>query len=534
MNDTGLVAAAHLYNALQQNGYLGKGGHKLVWDDMEYLLDLHRKEDTFMGSRPKTIEECTRRLALVQGVSAQTFARPRQGQEARITTSRAGAKFLKPSTPVAGVLGKRYMFEWLAGQEWHLKELDDILQIRFEQIRMVTAIFEQYMDVKMAELDLSSDEGKNKFLSIFGRKPGAEEEWTNPANIKLNKLLAEGAAKLAGRDSAWAQVVDDIVHDRDPAPAGHQGTKDASTSAEASQVAKVEDVDEPYDFDALADKISAAWPKPEQDDKEDEEDESDDNYSTTPASVPTYIPIPWSALAHTEEMDRWNHTKTIPMKTFISLLKESLNLEYLHIQFDYFAFFRSTFSLLLDIQNELLPGFERSLSEAANPKAKELAARNEGAAGCIPTLALLVACDPTEAPNLFAIRPWLGVQTGPLEQAAKIMRRFINEHGDDYCHTEFEREARRAEKVTSEAPKLKYLDEGDDAEDPNEQYGLKEGKLGYTSSVGLIEGLSPRDMVEVFDAMKAEGPMGVTTQEMVDRFEKLKAQAEEEKKEQER
>lgn len=127
-----------------------------------------------------------------------------------------------------------------------------------------------------------------------------------------------------------------------------------------------------------------------------------------------------------------------------------------------------------------------------------------------------------------------GVQTRPLEKAAKIMRRFITEHGDDYCHTELEQEARRAEKVTSEAPKLGYLDEDDEAEDPNEQYGLKEGKLGYTSSVGLIEGLSAREMVEVFAAMKAEGPTGVTRQEVVDRFERLKLQAEEEKKKQER
>jgi len=534
VNDTGLVTAAHLYNALQQNGYLEKGGNKLVWHDMEYLLELHRKEDTFMGTRPKTIEECTRRLALVQGVSTQTFARPRQGREACIAASRNGSKFLKPSTVVAEVLGNRYMFEWPNGREWHLKELDDILQIRFENIRTVNAVFEQYMDAKMTELDLSSDENKNKFLSVFGRKPGAEEEWTDPVNIRLNRLLAEAAAKLAGRDSAWAQAVDNIVHGRNITPPGHQSTKDISTSAGASQVSKAEEADEPYDFNGLADKIAAAWPKPEKGEQEDEDRDDDDDQDTLPASLPSHIPVPWSALAHTEEMERWNHTKTLPMTTFISLLRDSLTIENLHIQFDYFAFFRSTFSLLLDIQAELLPGFEQSLSEVTDPKMKELANENEGAAACLPHLALLAACDPTKAPNLFVIRPWLGVQTTPPKRAAKIMRRFIYEHGDDYCHTETQREIRRAEKVTSEAPKLRYIDEDDETEDPNEQYGFKEGKLGYTSSVGLIEGLSAREMVEVFDAMKAEGPTGVTTQEMIDRFERMKAQAEEESKEQER
>lgn len=107
VNDTGLVTAAHLYNALQQNGYLGMGEDKLIWDDMEYLLDLHRAEDTFMGTRPKSIEDCTKRLALVQGVAPQTFARRRRGNNHRVLRSRAGSKFLSPSTAVAMVFGQK-------------------------------------------------------------------------------------------------------------------------------------------------------------------------------------------------------------------------------------------------------------------------------------------------------------------------------------------------------------------------------------------------------------------------------------------
>ena len=45
------------------------------------------------------------------------------------------------------------------------------------------------------------------------------------------------------------------------------------------------------------------------------------------------------------------------------------------------------------------------------------------------------------------------------------------------------------------------------------------------SSVGLVEGLSAREMVEVFDAMRAEGPLGGTTQEMLERMKLLRGEA---------
>lgn len=74
LNDTGIVTAAHVYNALQQNGYLGTK-KPVVWEDMEYLFDLHKAEDTFMSARPKSIEDRTKRLAMVQGVAPSTFVR---------------------------------------------------------------------------------------------------------------------------------------------------------------------------------------------------------------------------------------------------------------------------------------------------------------------------------------------------------------------------------------------------------------------------------------------------------------------------
>ena len=88
LNDTAIVAAAHFYNALQENEYLTEDGVVAKWSDMEYLLELHCAEDTFLGTkRPKTIEDCTKRLALVQGVAPINFARRRRGNNHRLLRS---------------------------------------------------------------------------------------------------------------------------------------------------------------------------------------------------------------------------------------------------------------------------------------------------------------------------------------------------------------------------------------------------------------------------------------------------------------
>ena len=108
INDTMSMSAVHLYNALQQNSYLPED---CLWADAEYLLEIHSEHNTFLGSRPESMEECTKRLAVAQGVSPQTFASGRRqgpGQH-RIVYGKSGGKFLEPSTPVAGVFHERFL-----------------------------------------------------------------------------------------------------------------------------------------------------------------------------------------------------------------------------------------------------------------------------------------------------------------------------------------------------------------------------------------------------------------------------------------
>ncbi|KPI43928.1 uncharacterized protein AB675_6186 [Cyphellophora attinorum] len=107
VNQTQVMVVAHLYNALKQNDYLPKD---CVWQDVEYLLKIHERANTFLGERPKTIEECTKRLALAQGVSPQTFAAGRrEGARARPVFSKSGGKILQRSTPIAEVFVERFL-----------------------------------------------------------------------------------------------------------------------------------------------------------------------------------------------------------------------------------------------------------------------------------------------------------------------------------------------------------------------------------------------------------------------------------------
>ena len=106
INETLIMSAAHLYNALQQGNYLPE---TCLWEDMHTLLEIHPPQDVFIGDYPTTIEDCTRRLALYQGVSPQTFARNRRSGGHRVIYSKNGGRFLKQSSPIASVFRDRFL-----------------------------------------------------------------------------------------------------------------------------------------------------------------------------------------------------------------------------------------------------------------------------------------------------------------------------------------------------------------------------------------------------------------------------------------
>lgn len=476
VNDTGIVTAAHMYNALQQNGYLTKNGEKIVWDDMEYLLDLHKAEDTFMGQRPRSIEDCTKRLALVQGVAPTTFARRRRGNNNRVLRSRAGSRFLSASTPVAQILGQKYLTR--GESDWHLDQLDVIVGRKFDNDLKKIKEYDEEMNAEVDAIDVTTEQGKLEILDLFAPQSDriyALLEEKDLSIIAFKKYFAELELErhAAPFHARWSKVLRKVLNDM------------PNTTIDGTPVEK-----EQY-HEAKAGKRPAAV------------DESQ---------------IQSAEEVLLEVRDRWKKTKTLPIDLFVDIISDSLQIEYLDIQFDYFAFFRSAFSLMLELQKELSPLIEpRLLDQSQDKRVHELFALNEGAVCIVPQFSLLVACDPLDAPNIITLRPWLEVDLRPLQIAAKIMRSWIKENGDIYCTTEEERENKRTEDVLKEGPKVKYIDEDDSVLEK----APAERKIGWSSSIGLIESLNAREMREVFDAMKDDGPMGSTVAETMLRMGKL-------------
>lgn len=505
INDTGLVTAAHLYNALQQNGYLGK--KNLVWEDMEYLLDLHKAEDTFMGERPRSVEECTRRLALVQGVAPSTFARRRRGNNYRVLRSRAGSRFLSPSTPVAQILGQKYLAS--TESDWHLDQLDTIVGRKFEKDIKSMKEYGEKMDAKVDGVDVSTYEGKMKILDIFA--PNSDilskvAEHTGTSVMSLRTFFAQRALEANGLfpDAKWAvavqRVLDEIEDDEaeeEGAQAQYGDVQEKTTKAKGSDAKSSSnketraEVRAPKASDALLGLEGESMLSP--------------------------------AEAMSEIIERWQKSKTLPIDIFIDIVRDSLEFESLDIQFDYFAFFRSAFSLMLELHKELSPYLRPRLVDE-DSRAAKMFDLNEGAVCVTPQLALLVACDPFKAPNIIRLRPWLEVDLRPLQAAARIMRPWIEENGDAYCATEEEREDKRTESILKEGPKVKYVDD----EAANDQ-GKKERSVGWSSSVGLIHGMNAREMREIFDAMRETGPMGETVAETMARIKGLELDEEDKK-----
>jgi len=168
VNETMIMAAVHLYNCLQKSRYIPEN---CLWVDAEYLLDIHAEANTFLGERPKTIEECTKRLAIAQGISPTTFARGRRagGGNHRVVFTKTPGKFLRRSTPVASVFLNRFLQN--GSVDLSLANIETILGRRLEDRKKRTA--------QLAKLGLDKDTlvGRNKLREMIGLDLLTQEQW---------------------------------------------------------------------------------------------------------------------------------------------------------------------------------------------------------------------------------------------------------------------------------------------------------------------------------------------------------------------
>lgn len=357
VNDTGIATAAHLYNALQQNDYLGKK-EPIVWKDMQYLLELHKAEDTFMGDRPRSIKDCTKRLALVQGVAPSTFARRRRGNNNRVLRSRAGSKFLSPSTPVVQILGQKYLTE--AESDWHLDQLDIIVGRKFDKDLRKIKKCDEDMNAKVDAIDTATEQGKTEILELFA-----------PKSEKVYEMLKETDLPITPFKGGFAQIGLD----------NHAGPFHARWSKVVKGV-----LDDIPEANVDGSPIKGKEKSPDADEDEEEEGSEIDLEAIRQARSQDLLDI----------MDRWKKHKTFPIEIFVDVIRDSLEIGYLDIQFDCFAFFPSAFSPMLELQREVSP-LLRPRGLEHDECIHRVFNLNEGAVCVVPQLSLLAACDPLEA-----------------------------------------------------------------------------------------------------------------------------------------
>lgn len=123
---------------------------------------------------------------------------------------------------------------------------------------------------------------------------------------------------------------------------------------------------------------------------------------------------------------------------FPEQLAASLEEEELDIEFDYFAFHRSTWRLLESIHQACLPPVLPSFEEHVG----EILATDEGVT-VMPGLLMLMASDATKCPNLVALENSVKVDDQGLVTAAEIMKDFIRREGASFSRSEKQRLIRR-------------------------------------------------------------------------------------------
>lgn len=93
---------AYLYNICQQTGHKG-----LCWPDMDAFIAMHGVEHIFVGGRPKTAEESTRKLRLATGVVTAAELAP--GARRTQPSNNGEPRLMQPSNAVVKLFEDRYM-----------------------------------------------------------------------------------------------------------------------------------------------------------------------------------------------------------------------------------------------------------------------------------------------------------------------------------------------------------------------------------------------------------------------------------------
>ena len=206
INESQTMIAAHLYNALQQNGYLDK---ECTWEAAEYLPEIHIAADPFLGERPVTVEDCMRRLALSQGVSPETFARSRRQGGRRRVMSKNHQRFLRESTPVAGLFEDRFLGD--GDLDLSLDKLEVILGPRARERREISREHTKKMLKEMWK-HITKD------LDMNGNKNGDNDEVHDPKHIvqpahtdEEDADAAEWETSDSASDGSSANDIDDIL-----------------------------------------------------------------------------------------------------------------------------------------------------------------------------------------------------------------------------------------------------------------------------------------------------------------------------------
>ena len=136
---TTVLSTAHLYNAAQVEGYLPKDK---VWEDLEYLLNIHSSQDIFVGDRPTNPEDYAKRLSLAQGISPETFAKNRRNLGPKF--SKKGYRELNTVCPVAGAFRSRYCSGGSVDLSIQIAE-DLIHQLAFKEQRLKNGAGKKYL-----------------------------------------------------------------------------------------------------------------------------------------------------------------------------------------------------------------------------------------------------------------------------------------------------------------------------------------------------------------------------------------------------
>ena len=125
-----IMSMAHFYNTMRQQ----KEFPVKVWRDMDLMIAFQTEQHVFLGEAPKEMQDCFKKMCLMNGMSVASFAKTRRRNI--FSASKKGSRGLRDPSPIVNFFNGAYLEK--NSLDYTTRNIEDLLNLQTEECILQT------------------------------------------------------------------------------------------------------------------------------------------------------------------------------------------------------------------------------------------------------------------------------------------------------------------------------------------------------------------------------------------------------------